>query len=139
MNNEEIIIDPVAMNIVNRIAPGTSFTGNIECNGGLIIEGTLVGDVTVTNGPLVLMESASITGDILCSGDAYLFGKILPGEGKEFSNLDADGAVFMAQTLEARANITAGAIKTFDGAQVDGRIRTVRRPKSAETATPATV
>lgn len=36
----------------------------------------------------------------------------------------------MAQTLEARANITAGAIKTYDGAQVDGRIRTVRRAKA---------
>lgn len=130
MTDETIIIDPVGMNIINRLAPGSKFIGQLESEGGLLIEGTIVGNVLVSGGPLVLMEHGSITGDVTCEGDAYLFGKIHPAEGKDHSELIAGGAVFMAQTLEARANITAGAIKTYDGAQVDGRIRTVRRAKA---------
>lgn len=130
MSEETIIIDPVGMNIVNRIAPGSKFVGEFESVGGLLIEGTFVGNVLVSEGPLVLMEHGTITGNVTCEDDAYLFGKIHPKDGEEHSELIAGGAVFMAQTLEARTNITAGAIKTYDGAQVDGRIRTVRKSKT---------
>ncbi|MDP3827498.1 MAG: polymer-forming cytoskeletal protein, partial [Polaromonas sp.] len=99
MTDETIIIDPVGMNIINRLAPGSKFIGQLESEGGLLIEGTIVGNVLVSGGPLVLMEHGSITGDVTCEDDAYLFGKIHPAEGKDHSELIAGGAVFMAQTL----------------------------------------
>lgn len=126
---DSIDIDPVGMNIVNRIAPGTKFKGTLECTGGLMVQGQFEGELNIVGGPLVLMQDGVITGDVKCDQDAYLFGRIAPKESSEHSELDAGGAVFMAETMDAKANITASAIKTFEGAQVDGRIRVMRRER----------
>lgn len=132
-SEETIVIDPVGMNIVNRIAPGTKSTGTLECSGGLLVQGHFEGTLVVTDGPLVLMQGGSISGDFDCKQDAYLFGTIAPKPGGEQSQLAVGGAAFMADTLEAKADITAGVFKTYEGAQVDGRIRTGRKepPKLA--------
>ena len=123
---QTIVIDPVAMNIVNRIAANTNGVGTFECSGGLIVEGYFSGTLVVNDGPLVLMQGGVISGDIQCQQDAYLFGAIASRESGEQSTLNAGGVVYMAETLEARADITANVVATFEGAQVDGRIRTVR-------------
>jgi hypothetical protein len=124
---ESISIDPVRMNIVNRIASGTRFVGTIECEGGLLIEGQFSGTASVVNGPLVLLQAAVFAGDINCSGDAFLFGTVEEKADGSLSELVCGGAVFMAETLIAKANVTAAAFKTYDGAQVEGRIKTVRK------------
>jgi cytoskeletal protein CcmA (bactofilin family) len=124
---ESIIIDPVAMNIVNRIAPGSTFRGVLECNGGLMIQGTLEGDAKVFGGPVVLMQEGVIKGDVQCTGDLFLFGKVVVKETGEFSELSANGAAFLAETMDAHANITSSAIKTYEGAQIHGRISTRRK------------
>lgn len=126
-SQETIVIDPVGMNIVNRIAPGSKFCGTYECIGGLLVQGLIEGNISVKGGPLVLMQEGVIKGDTTCDQDAYLFGKIEPKDSGEYSELCAGGAVFMAETLNAKANITAADIKSYQGAQVDGRIRTVRK------------
>lgn len=127
---ETIIIDPVGMNIVNRIAPGTKSSGILECSGGLLVQGHFEGSLVVTDGPLVLMQGGVISGDFDCKQDAYLFGTIEAKLDGEQSQLTVAGAAFMAETLEAKADITAGVFKTYEGAQVDGRIRTVRKERS---------
>ncbi|EKD98716.1 MAG: hypothetical protein ACD_23C00300G0004 [uncultured bacterium] len=124
---ETIVIDPVGMNIVNRIAPGTKFMGTLECSGGLLVQGHFEGTLVVTDGPLVLMQEGVIAGDFDCKQDAYLFGTITEKPEGEQSQLTVGGAAFMAETLEAKADITAVVFKTYEGAQVDGRIRTVRK------------
>lgn len=126
-NEESIIIDPVGMNIVNRIAPGSTFRGNMECHGGLMVQGTLDGNARVTGGPVVLMQEGTIKGDVNCSGDMYLFGTVDLKDTGEQSELVASGAAFLADTLDAKANITSAAIKTYEGAQIHGRISTRRR------------
>lgn len=131
MKTEEIIvIDPVGMNIVNRIAPGTKSMGTLECSGGLLIQGHFEGTIVVTDGPLVLMQGGVIAGDFECKQDAYLFGTIAAKPGGEQSQMTVGGAAFMAETLEAKADFTVGAFKTYEGAQVDGRIRTVRKERT---------
>jgi len=128
MSQEEtIVIDPVGMNIVNRIAPGTKFTGTIECDGGLLIEGAFHGELSVKGGPIVLMQGAVMSGDIRGAGDAFLFGNIASRSDGELSDLTMGGAVFMTQSVEAKSNVTARAIKLYEGAQVDGRIKTTPR------------
>ena len=128
-SEETIVIDPVGMNIVNRIAPGTKSTGTLECSGGLLVQGHFEGTLVVTDGPLVLMQGGVISGDFDCQQDAYLFGTIAQKPGGEQSQLTVGGAAFMADTLEAKADITAGVFKTYEGAQVDGRIRTGRKDR----------
>lgn len=128
-DTESIVIDPVAMKIVNRVAPGTRQVGQLQCVGGLMVEGTIEGELHVTGGPLVLMPNGVVAGRVTCDGEAYLFGTIRARSETELSELDVLGAVFLTEALRAQANITAGAIKSYDGAQVDGRIRTVRRDR----------
>ena len=126
-DTETIVIDPVAMHIVNRVAAGGRQSGTFCCKGGLMVEGSIEGDVEVVDGPLVLMPEGVIAGRIKAHGEAYLFGTVAARSDTELSELEVRGAVFLAETLRARADITAGAIKSFEGAQVEGRIRTVKR------------
>ena len=125
--SQSIVIDPVAMNIVNRVAPGTVQTGACRWVGGLLVQGRIEGDLEVVGGPLVLMPEGEIAGNVRGDGEAYLFGKVLARSDAELSELDVAGPVFLAETLHAKANITAGAFKSWEGAQVEGRIKTMKR------------
>lgn len=126
---ESLILDPVAMNIVNRVAPGSRCTGTLECTGGLIVQGRVDGTLIVQGGPLVLMPEGVISGTISCDQDVYLSGSVEPKADGSLSEIDAHGAAFCAETLVAKANITATALKTYQGAQVEGIIKTGRRSK----------
>jgi|TARA_B110001454_G_C12428062_1_gene312303 hypothetical protein len=127
INKEEIVIDPVAMKIVNRIAPGSKFSGTLECSGGLFVEGEFSGTAIVTGGPLVLMQTGVMRGSINCDQNAFLFGEIGALENGDLSELECHGAAFMTETLRAKANITAGSFKSYDGFEVEGRIKTIKR------------
>lgn len=128
-DGESIVIDPVVMKIFNRVAPGTRQSGVLHCAGGVMVEGTIEGEVHVSGGPFVLMPNGVIAGKVVCDGEAYLFGTVRARSETELSDLEVAGAVFLTETLRAQANITAGAIKSYDGAQVEGRIKTVKRVK----------
>ena len=125
-DTESIVINPVAMNIVNRVAAGGHLSGNFHCKGGLLVEGTLEGEIEVLDGPLVLMPQGVLAGKITAKGEAYLFGTIRPRSDSQPSELDVGGAAFLAETLRAHADISAAAIKSYVGAQVEGRIRTAQ-------------
>jgi cytoskeletal protein CcmA (bactofilin family) len=99
----------------------------LHCEGGLMVEGTIEGEVHVSGGPFVLMPDGVLVGTVVGDGEAYLFGTIRERSESELSDLDVAGAVFLTETLRAKANITAGAIKSYEGAQVEGRIKTIRR------------
>lgn len=118
-----LVIDPVAMNIVNRIAAGTKITTPVmECGGGLIIDGALAGNVWVSDGPLVLWSGGRFKGSLYVQGDAYLFGVIEPN-GADKTQLVVTGTVYLAHTLRAKGDIAAGAFRTFQGATTEGLIR----------------
>lgn len=122
---ESLVIDPEAMNIVNRIAPGSRTLGEFHFTGGLLVEGRIEGTLHVTGGPIVLMPGGEIAGTIDGDGDAILAGTVLQRGDVDLSEIAVQGTVFMAQTLIAKANITALAFKTYHGAQVLGLIRTL--------------
>jgi cytoskeletal protein CcmA (bactofilin family) len=125
---DNITLDPVAMNIVNRIAPGTKFTGTLECEGGVLVQGIFEGTLLVKNGPLVLTVEGVMTGDIECEADAYFLGKINRKDDGELSKVTVGGAAFMGSSLAGSADITAGTVKMYDGAQVEN-LRTIRKLK----------
>ncbi len=128
MDAETLVIDPATMNVVNRVAAGTRCLGKNSYAGGLLVQGFIEGDIEVAGGPLVLMPEGVIAGSIKISGDAYLFGTVGAMEGGELSEVTVQGVVYLAETVVAKSNITAAAFKTFEGAQVEGRIKTVGRP-----------
>lgn len=132
MNEESIVIDPVGMNIVNRVARGTKLEGTLTFEGGLLVQGEIIGIVKITGGPLVLMQEGVMAGDISCDQDAYLFGQIHHKPNGEDSELTSGGAAFLAETLVANANITAANLRTYDGMSVNGRIRTHRNAADGE-------
>lgn len=125
MSGETIVIDPVGMNIVNRVAPGTVLEGNTTWNGGLLVQGTVKGTIKVTGGPLVLMDTGVIAGSILCLGDVFLFGTIEHAGEDKMSKVESSGIAFLAETLRAEADISAARLRFFDGAQVNGRFKTL--------------
>lgn len=127
IDTESLVISPKGMRIVNRIASGTRHTGTLHCDGGLIIEGTVDGDIVIIGGVLALMPEGVVCGKATSDGDAYLLETFLGGEDGELSEIEARGAVFLTEMLRAQANIAADAIKTYEGAQIEGRIKTVGR------------
>lgn len=125
MSGETIVIDPVGMNIVNRVAPGTVLEGDTTWTGGLLVQGTIKGNIKVTGGPLVLMDTGVIAGSVLCLGDVFLFGSIEQARENQMSKVESSGIAFLAESLKAEADISAARLKFFDGAQVNGRFKTL--------------
>lgn len=127
---QTLTIDPVKEGIVNRIAAGTVQRGNLVCEGGLWVEGTVVGDLVV-NGVLVLSSTGVLQGRVCVNGPrAALVGTIEPGAGEqELAEVEVHGVVQLGATLNAKANITAARFEFFEGAQVEGRIRTFKQAK----------
>lgn len=134
MSGETIVIDPVGMNIVNRVAPGTVLEGSTTWNGGLLVQGTIKGSIKVTGGPLVLMETAVIAGNILCLGDVFLFGTIEHAGENQMSKVESTGIAFLAESLRAEADISAARLRFFDGAQVNGRFKTLSSEEQQQLA-----
>lgn len=122
--NQKIVIDPIGMNIVNRIAKGSSSRGDLVFEGGVIIEGSVVGNLNIMNGPLVLMQGATIAGTVNCGGDAYLFGTIERQANGERSKMVSDGTIYLASTLVAISDFEAVSFSHYQGAQFDAQFLT---------------
>ncbi len=74
--SDSVVIDPVKMNIINKISAGSNTSGNLSFNGGLLLQGHHVGELTVSGGPLVILEDASVSGKVTVQGDVWVFGRI---------------------------------------------------------------
>lgn len=123
----QVAFDPVAMNVVNRIAAGTIQVGSIRCSGGLVVEGRIEGSVEVVGGPLWLLASGEIQGKVTVEGDAYLMGPIHSAPDGTLSEVYARGVAYLCETLQAKANVTAQALQTFHGMLVYGKLRTFKQ------------
>lgn len=139
VQHETITIDPIAMNVVNRVAAGTRQAGSLQCRGGLLIEGQLTGELEVLGGPLIVMQGAELSGSIRCDGDSYVFGSILPRDEGQLSELRVAGVVYLAETAVAQAEISAGAFKMSQGARVDARMKSFDPEGAATTGNCAAV
>jgi len=129
--NETLTIDPVKEGIVNRIAAGTVHKGDLSCSAGLWVEGTVVGNLEV-DGVLVLSPGSTISGRIVARGPrAVLAGTVLPANDTQLSEIYVTGTAHLASTLDAKANITAGELMFYTGAQIEGRLRTGQVPAAA--------
>lgn len=117
-----IVIDPVAMNIVNRIAKGSVYRGVLNCAGGILVEGVLEGELFVHGGPLVLMEGGVIVGDVTAHGDAYVFGQL--GRATGDTRVTVQGEGHFAVTARSVATIACARPQIYQGAKLEGVLDT---------------
>lgn len=114
-----VVIDPIAMNISNKIAAGASSKGEYTTGGGILIEGIFSGNLTVTDGPLVLLEGAQLSGCIDVAGDAYIFGVIGSASDVE-TIITVRGELHLTSKCEVHGRVHFTKLAMYEGANVHG-------------------
>jgi hypothetical protein len=126
-NQDTLVIDPVRMNIVNRVAAGTELNGQFDFKGGLLLQGTLRGSGEIA-GRLVVWHSGQITGRFRVIGDLYVLGQL--GEDADATDertlVECLGTVFVASTGVCTGHLAAPRLRMYDGATLRGPFRTLR-------------
>jgi hypothetical protein len=123
---DTLTIDPIALNVVNRVASGTRLDGTLHFDGGLLVQGELSGDITV-NGRLIVWGGGSVRGNIHVKGDLYLFGQLgATGAAPEDTHLKCMGCAFVANTGVATGTLLATRLSLYEGADLRGPFRTIK-------------
>ena len=119
-------IDPIAMNVVNRVASGTKLVGDLQFEGGLLVQGEVSGDVRV-NGHLIIWTGGVARGQIWVTGDLYLFGQLgAPSANPQDTVMKCMGMAYVANTGVATGTLMASRLKLYDGADLQGPFQTLR-------------
>jgi len=122
---DTLTIDPVAMNVVNRVAPGSNLNGDIQFDGGLLVQGEIAGNVRV-NGPLIVWMGGVVRGSVQVMGDLYLFGRLgAPDASAQDTVVKCFGMAYVASTGVATGTLLARKLKLYDGADLQGPFRTI--------------
>jgi cytoskeletal protein CcmA (bactofilin family) len=121
-----LTLDPIAMNVVNRVAPGCKLDGKLRFDGGLLVQGELSGHIRV-NGPLIIWNGGLVRGRIRVRGDFYLFGQLgdVDAEASDTS-IECTGMVCVAQTGLSTGTLFARRLQLYEGANVQGPFKTLR-------------
>lgn len=122
----QIEIDPVKMNITNRIDKGSRAVGPVEMNSGFWLGGVFEGDLTVRNGPLVVQEGAILSsGKIVVEGDVYLFGQLGKAEeGDRPTTLECTGELHFCETSLSYGKMRTQHPMVYSGAKIQGKLET---------------
>lgn len=123
---ETLTIDPVALNIVNRVAAGCDLSGDLNFEGGLMVQGALEGHIRV-NGRLVIWTGGSVRGRIRVMGDLYLFGQLgAPNGGPHDTSVECEGMVYVSKTGVSTGTLLARRLQMYEGAQLRGPFHTLQ-------------
>lgn len=131
MSEATLVIDPVRMNIVNKIAAGSKSCGTVECLGGLLLQGEHQGGLVVNEGPLVLWEGSRLTGTIHVGGDAYVFGT-LGSESDSQTTITVMGTLYLTAKAVVYGRMRYKKLSTYDGALIHGSLETLVDSHAAE-------
>jgi cytoskeletal protein CcmA (bactofilin family) len=107
---------PVNVNDVTRISKGTSIKGDVVSETDIRVDGAVDGTV-YSKGKVVVGETATLTGNLLCSNLDF-WGKM-------------DGAIYVKDTLSIKSaasvtgNIHVNKIQVEMGAQINGNCRMI--------------
>lgn len=123
---DTLTIDPLAMNVVNRVAAGCDLSGDLQFSGGLLVQGTLEGHIRV-DGRLIIWTGAQVRGRIRVMGDVYLFGQLGSGAGGPHdTSLECEGMVYVSKTGVSTGTLLAKRLQTYEGAQIKGPFHTLQ-------------
>ena len=126
MAQDVLTIDPVAMNVLNRVAAGSQLSGECLYHGGLLVQGDVKGVLNV-RGCLIVWGDAKVSGRIKIWGDLYLFGQLgLVHEADTATVVECMGTAYIANTGVSRGALFAHRIRMYDGAQLQGPFKTLK-------------
>ncbi len=133
-SHDTLVIDPVKMNIVNRIASGTVLDGEYRFEGGLLLQGTLRGHGEI-NGRLVIWHTGQLVGKFRVLGELYVMGHLggVVDTVDESTELECHGTAYVASTGVCTGAIVAAKLRMYDGATLQGPYRTLRSELSLPT------
>jgi cytoskeletal protein CcmA (bactofilin family) len=127
---DNLVIDPLGMNIVNRIAPESSMRGDVSFSGGVLVQGDLAGAGQV-QGRMVVWHGAQVTGHFRVLGDLYVFGRIgAVGANASHTVIECMGTAYIASTAATTGTITAQRLRLYEGADLQGPFRTIKNIQS---------
>jgi cytoskeletal protein CcmA (bactofilin family) len=125
--HDTLVIDPVRLGIVNRVAEGSCLDGSHRVLGGLLLQGELQGKGEIV-GRLVVWHSGQIRGRFRVIGDLYLLGRAgadVPGTDAD-TVIECQGTVYVASSGVSTGTLLATRLRMYDGATLQGPFRTLR-------------
>lgn len=130
-SQDTLTIDPIAMNVVNRVAAGSVLSGELTFEGGLLVQGEVSGHLRI-NGRLIVWEGGVVRGRVEVSGDCYLFGRLGdPGAAAQATHLACLGTVFVSKTGVSTGTLEARRLQLYEGADLQGPFKTLKlRPEA---------
>jgi cytoskeletal protein CcmA (bactofilin family) len=100
---DTLTIDPIAMNVVNRVAPGSVLSGELTFEGGLLVQGEVSGHIRV-NGRLIVW-----TGGVV-----------------QATQLACQGMAFVSKTGVSTGSLEARRLQLYEGADLQGPFKTLK-------------
>lgn len=126
VSQDTLTIDPLAMGIVNRVAAGGELSGELNFDGGLLVQGELQGHIRI-GGCLVIWAGASVRGRIRVMGDLYLFGHLgSPVGGPHDTSVECEGTVYVSKSGVSTGTLLARRLHMYEGAQLRGPFHTLQ-------------
>ena len=121
-----LTIDPIAMNVVNRVAAGCQLRGELSFEGGLLVQGELTGNIRV-NGHLIIWSGGVVRGRVRVSGDLYLFGRLGDAGGSAHdTSLECQGMACVSNTGISTGTLMARRLQLYEGADLQGPFKTLK-------------
>lgn len=123
---DTLTIDPIAMNVVNRVAPGCRLDGHLRFDGGLLVQGEISGSIQVS-GRLIIWKGGVVRGSVHVQGDFYLFGQLgAPDAAAQDTLLECAGMAYVAQTGVSTGTLMARRLQLYEGADLRGPFKTLK-------------
>ena len=115
---DTLTIDPIAMYVINRVAAGSVLSGELEFEGGLLVQGAIAGNIRV-RGRLIIWTGGVVRGrvQVVETPHALLLtnvGGFLPGRVEAVIDQDAPLEIYRNPYL-AEAMVTLNMIDTQGG------------------------
>jgi len=123
---DTLTLDPIAMNVVNRVAADTVLDGHLHFEGGLLVQGEIAGQVHV-QGRLIIWTGGVAKGRIRVSGDLYLFGRIgTAGGNPHETSVECQGTAYVSKTGVSTGTLMARRLQLYEGADLQGPFKTLK-------------
>lgn len=127
---DNLVIDPLGMNIVNRIAPESTMQGDVFFSGGVLVQGELAGSGQVM-GRMIVWHGAQVTGHFRVVGDLYVFGRIgAVGADANSTVIECMGTTYIASSAATTGTIIAQRLRLYEGADLQGPFKTIKNIQS---------
>lgn len=123
---DTLTLDPIAMNVVNRVAAGTVLDGDLRFDGGLLVQGEVAGRIQV-NGRLIVWTGGVVRGRVRVQGDLYLFGQLGAAGGSQHdTSLECQGMAYVSKTGVSTGTLMARRLQLYEGANLQGPFKTLK-------------